>query len=244
MEPWGALADLARRQRGVVTLGQARSLGLDERTVQRHVLRYGWERTHRGTYALPGSTRSYERDVTAALLTAGRRSAASHSTAATLLGLQRAQSRPLHLVVPFDRRAPALRVVRTHRSRTLLTADVVRVGGLQTTSAARTLCDLSTAVPARFRELPRSSRRPAGRSRRPAGPSRWSRRAGDDPCTIGRQICRQWCTRRGGGGGCVRPTSHTSENVHASARAETRWDTGGWRAPMAECRGGCGGVEG
>lgn len=153
MEPWVALADLARRQRGLVTLRQARALGLDERTVQRHVLRYGWERTHRGTYALPGSARSFERDVAAALLTAGPRAAASHGTAATLLGLRRAQSRPLSLVVPVDRRAPALRGVRTHRSRTLLTADVIRIAGLQVTTASRTLCDLAALEETRLREL-------------------------------------------------------------------------------------------
>jgi hypothetical protein len=41
MQPWAALAEVSRGQRGLVTLRQAVGLGLDERTVQRHVLRYG-----------------------------------------------------------------------------------------------------------------------------------------------------------------------------------------------------------
>lgn len=56
-------------------------------------------------------------------------------------------------MVPFDRKAPALRGVRAHRSRTLLTVDIVRVGGPRTTAASRTLCDLSTLDRARLREL-------------------------------------------------------------------------------------------
>ncbi len=153
MQPWAALAEVSRGQRGLVTLRQAVGLGLDERTVQRHVLRYGWERVHRGVYAHPGSSRTFDRDVAAALLAAGPRSAASHATAAAILGLHRSQPRPLDLVVPMDRKAPALRGVRSHRSRTLLSADVVQVDRLRVTCAARTLCDLATQKPARLREL-------------------------------------------------------------------------------------------
>lgn len=153
MEPWKRLTHRARSQHGLVTLAQAVELGLDARTVQRHAQRAGWERPQRGVYALPGSTRTYQRDVMAMLLAAGERSAASHEVAASLAGLQRAQPRPLSVVVPRDRKAPNLKGVRGHRSSTLKTVDIVTAEGLRFTAVSRTLCDLATLEERRLREL-------------------------------------------------------------------------------------------
>ena len=87
MREWTALADLARRQHGVVHVRQAEALGIPTRTVNAQVQRSGWSRPQRGVLALPGTERTYARDVSAALLVAGTRALAARWTAAHLWAL-------------------------------------------------------------------------------------------------------------------------------------------------------------
>jgi len=153
MEAPQRLALLAQQQHGLVSLRQAVALGLPARTMQDRVQRQGWVRVHRGVYALPGSVRSYERDVAGALLAAGPSAVACRGTATFLVGLSSSQTRPIELMVPAARRARLLPGVVVHRSSTLCTVDVVRRGSLPTTSIPRTLCDLAPSPERHLREL-------------------------------------------------------------------------------------------
>lgn len=153
MEPWQRVAGVARSQYGLVAVSQAAALGVGPRALQREAERRGAQRVHRGVYALQGVPRSYQRDLMAALLAAGPRSALSHETAAAVVGLHRARPRPIDLVVPMDRKAPQLTGVHARRSRTLTTVDIARTAGLRRTAVARTLCDLATLDEGRLREL-------------------------------------------------------------------------------------------
>lgn len=153
MESWQRVAQLAQSQYGLVAVSQAVALGVTARRLQREAERRGAQRLQRGVYALPGGARSYERDLMAALLAAGPRSALSHSAAAAVIGLHHRQPRPIDLVVPMDRKAPSLHGVQAHRSRSLVAADVIRTARLRHTSAARTLCDLASSPERRLREM-------------------------------------------------------------------------------------------
>jgi len=84
--PTASLSVLAQQQYGLVSLRQAVDLGLLARTLQDRVQRQGWVRVHRGVYALPGSVRSYERDIAGALLAVGPAAVACRRTAACLAG--------------------------------------------------------------------------------------------------------------------------------------------------------------
>lgn len=146
MRGWTALAELARGQHGVVHVRQAEALGIPRRTVNARVHGWGWTRPQRGVLGLPGAPCTYERDVSAALLVAGTRALAAGWTAAHLWGLTDRRVRPVHIVVPRDRRIRPMAGVRVTRSGTLLASDARRARALAVTSVARTLCDVAAVT--------------------------------------------------------------------------------------------------
>ncbi len=104
-----------------------------------------WTALHRGVYAERASAPTETRALVAALAAVGPDSQASHLSAAWLLGIQRAApSAPWVLAPPGRQRRPT--GVKVFRS-AVATAPVHR-HGLPCTSAARTLIDCATVVPA------------------------------------------------------------------------------------------------
>lgn len=85
--------------------------------------------------------------IRAAVLAAGEGAAASHFTAAELLGLDPVGHRSrVEVVVPLRRR-PRVAGVTVHRSQFVGPGYVTHVDGIATTTVARTLVDLSGWVP-------------------------------------------------------------------------------------------------
>jgi predicted transcriptional regulator of viral defense system len=81
-----AVAALARRQHGAVSIGQLRAAGLGPHAVSARMER-GWlRRLHRGVYAVGALESSLTRPA-AALLAAGDAAALSHRTAAVIWGV-------------------------------------------------------------------------------------------------------------------------------------------------------------
>src|SRR3954471_3115047 len=139
----GRLEALARRQHGLFTTRQARSLGLDTDMI-RHRLRSGrWRRVHPSVLALPGAPISGPARILAAVLAFGDGVVASHTSAAALIGLPGfpIEHSPVHVSVPsYLRRARTEAVV--HGTLRLPEHHRRPIDGVPCTSVARTIFDL------------------------------------------------------------------------------------------------------
>jgi very-short-patch-repair endonuclease len=134
-----AIVALARRQHGVVSTGQLRSLGLGHHAVAGRVER-GWlRRLHHGVYVV-GPLETELTAPTAALLAVGD-GAISHRTAAVIWGLLPTRpADPVHVtLLNANRRSRPGLTVHHHD---LPANQIRRRHGLRLTSPARTLADL------------------------------------------------------------------------------------------------------
>lgn len=108
--------ELLDRQAGVVTRGQARSFGLNDKAVDRQLRSSRWRILHRGVYATFSGAPGRNAELWAAVLRAGAGAALSHYTAAELDGLANAQSSIIHLTVPHGRHPEPIQGALVHRS--------------------------------------------------------------------------------------------------------------------------------
>jgi len=137
---------LLERQHGIVTDEQARAAGLTHEAI-RHLVRTGrWERVAGGVYRLVGSPPTWEQRVIGEVLAAGPASAASHRSAAALLGIPgfERRGRP-ELTTPRVRRHRSTSAV-VHRWRPFPSHHLTVIEGIVTTRVARTLVDLAGVV--------------------------------------------------------------------------------------------------
>lgn len=133
------------RQWGVVSRGQLRDLGMTRGAVE-HWLAVGRLRPlHRGVYALGHASLRPEGRWLAAVLACGPGAALSHRSAAAILDLLPYASAAIHVTAPRSRHPrPGIRV---HRARSLDVRDLTSVGGIPTTTVARTALDLAATEP-------------------------------------------------------------------------------------------------
>ncbi|HJZ36647.1 MAG TPA: type IV toxin-antitoxin system AbiEi family antitoxin domain-containing protein [Solirubrobacterales bacterium] len=137
------LAELARRQHGVVTTAQLEALGFVRTTIA-HWAKVGrLHRLHRGVYALGHTALTWDAHCLAAVL-ARPGSVASHRTAAWIHGLLRYRPEKIHLTAPTRQRAKRDFVVHFAR---LEPEDRCLVDGIPVTSPARTVLDLAAKEP-------------------------------------------------------------------------------------------------
>jgi very-short-patch-repair endonuclease len=166
-DPDAAIARIAARQHGVVSLAQLEQAGIHRQGRNTRLRRGRLHRVHRGVFAVGHPGLSREGHWMAAVLAVGngaptegaggRPVALSHASAGALWGILgsrgRAWSRsvglPIHVTVNDARESR--RGIRVHRSRTL-TADEITVRfGIPVTTASRTLADLRSVLsPAGF----------------------------------------------------------------------------------------------
>lgn len=139
----GTIASLAAAQYGVVARGQLLDAGLSVSAIKRRVAGRRLIRLHRGVYAVGHDRLTRDGHWLAAVLAAGLGAVLSHREAAALHGL-RPSSRPaVDVTVAARRRVPG---VQAHRVERLDRDDVTVVGGIPTTTVARTLVDLGDVV--------------------------------------------------------------------------------------------------
>jgi very-short-patch-repair endonuclease len=136
-----ALAALAARQHGVVSLAELRALGLTAEAVRSRVASGKLHRVHRGVYSVGHPILSAKGHAKAATLACGVRCAASHHTAAAIAEIG-SWSRVPHVTVARGTGGPR-RDIRVHTSNTLLQRDVVVFESIPCTSVARTILDLA-----------------------------------------------------------------------------------------------------
>jgi very-short-patch-repair endonuclease len=134
-----ALAELARRQHGVVSRRQLLELGHARATISVWEKDGKLHRIHRGVYAVGHEGLSWQGRLQAAVL-ANEPAVASHITAAWIWGLLRTRPGSFHLTAPTRRHRKEKVVVHFAR---LETDDVTTVDGIPVTSPGRTVLDLA-----------------------------------------------------------------------------------------------------
>ena len=146
------LNDLSASQRGVFTAAQARSVGVDRLALSRLESNGQIERLFHGTYRSCAAPSFREEDVWAAWLALypstpawerprdGSQGAASHGTAAWLMGLGELDPSPITFTTPERKqtRRDGLRLVKGAVS----SNEVTTVAGIPVTRPARTVLDL------------------------------------------------------------------------------------------------------
>ena len=144
------LDTLASRQAGVISREDLRLAGWSRSGIDRALTDGRLVRIVGGVYRVAGSPSSRRRSQMAALTACAPDGYLARCTAAEVHGLLPVAPGPLQLVMPHHRKAPALPsgLAVITRSRTLCPREVVTRGGLQLTSAARTILDLAASLDA------------------------------------------------------------------------------------------------
>ena len=145
----GALAEMAARQYGIVSIRQLLGpLGYSQGAVTRAVAARRLHRIHRGVFAVGHTSISLRGNCLAAVLTCGPDALLSHSSAAWLWEISNRSPAPFHVTGPIRRRPR--HPIRVHHSEILAPEDRALVDGIPVTALPRTLLDLAASVP-RFR---------------------------------------------------------------------------------------------
>jgi very-short-patch-repair endonuclease len=141
-----AVAEIARRQHGLVALAQARECGLSSAQISVRVGTGRWSTVRRGVFLVNGVPPTWEQVVRAACLATADVAAASGLTAGRLWGLRLPRPEQVELTTPPGRQV-RLAGVRHHRRSDLSPVDLTGCRGIPTTNPARTLVDTSGEVP-------------------------------------------------------------------------------------------------
>lgn len=158
--PDALIADLAKRQHGVVSVAQLRRCGVSDDAIRARVLAGRLHRVHQGVYAVGHAGLSHEGRCMAAVLAAGRGStrqdsplgywggAVSHRSAAVLWGLLPDKDGAVDVIVPRVGGRARRNGIRVHRSRSLTRPQVTLRRSIPLTTPARTVADLRLAISA------------------------------------------------------------------------------------------------
>jgi very-short-patch-repair endonuclease len=142
--PERALAELAARQWGVVSVGQLGALGIGRSAVTRRVQAGRLHRLYRGVYAVGHRVLRVEGRRLAAVLACGPRAVLSHRSAAAHWGLLATDQTRIDVTAPRGRDGQL--GIRVHRARSLDARDTTTHEAIPVTTVARTLLDLAATV--------------------------------------------------------------------------------------------------
>jgi very-short-patch-repair endonuclease len=140
-----ALAELAARQWGVVSLAQLGALGIGSRAAQRRAQAGRLRRVHRGVYAMGGAVLPREGRWLAAVMACGQGAVLSHVSAAVHWNLLNYEPARPEVTAPASHKG--VPGIRLHRSHSLDAQDTTNHQGIRTTTLARTLLDIAAHVP-------------------------------------------------------------------------------------------------
>jgi very-short-patch-repair endonuclease len=137
------VAELARRQHGVVGREQLRALGLGDKAI-RHRLAHGrLHRLHPGVYAWGHRSIPKQGWWAAAVLASGPGALLSHHTAAALWGLRGYSGGAIHVTVPH--KSTSSKRIRRHHSH-VPPEERAEKEGVPVTSVHRTIFDLAATA--------------------------------------------------------------------------------------------------
>ena len=134
-----AVAEIAQRQHGLITLDQLTQLGVTRKQRQWRVHVGRWELPYSGIYRIAGLPRSWKSDLLAACLAGD--AVASHRSAAALWTLPGASRDHVEIITERWERAQHAGLV-VHESLLLEDIDKDIVDGIPTTTIDRTIFDL------------------------------------------------------------------------------------------------------
>jgi very-short-patch-repair endonuclease len=143
-----AIARLATRQHGVVSIAQFAAAGIDRRGVWRRVEAGRLHRVHRGVYAVGHLALGKEGRWLAAVMACGEDAALSHRSAAALWELLPVPGGPVDVTVQGSGGRRRRSRIAVHRSSTLTPACSTCHLGVPVTTPARTINDLRRVLPA------------------------------------------------------------------------------------------------
>jgi hypothetical protein len=140
------LADLARRQHGVVQRHQLRQLGLTDHHVTGMVRRYELVQVAPTVFRVAGAPGSFRQDLLAAVLDSN--GVASHRAAAAVWDLEafRHIRKPEVVSERWRRRRAHLGLGVVHETKDLRAIDTTVVDGIPVTTVVRTLIDLGAVA--------------------------------------------------------------------------------------------------
>jgi hypothetical protein len=136
-----AIAELARRQHGVVGRTQLLRLGFGEDAIDWRLRRRRLHRVHRGVYAVGHLALTRNGRFMAAVLACGDGAALSHFSAAVLWAILDDRGQRIHVTAPRRRK---VRGIVVHHAP--LDGERVRRQGIVVTTPARTIIDLADVV--------------------------------------------------------------------------------------------------
>ena len=110
-----AVAQTAQTQHGVFTTSQAVALGMLPSTVRRRMTKGYYQEVYEGVFVIAGGADSWRRSPMAAVLSEEVLAAASHQTAAYLLGLVDRRGDEIHVVTRRLLRRPRSDIGSTSR---------------------------------------------------------------------------------------------------------------------------------
>jgi very-short-patch-repair endonuclease len=142
------VAQIARRQHGVVSSGQLHEIGLSRNAVLERRRAGRLHRVHRGVYAVGHLAPSVKRQWMAAVLALGDGAVLSHRSAAALWNLLPAREGVVDVSLPGRGGRRRRLGIRIHRPLSLEPGELALNRGIPVTTPARTIADLRTAVPA------------------------------------------------------------------------------------------------
>jgi very-short-patch-repair endonuclease len=139
------VTDRSGRQYGLITRTQCIELGMRPHVIDHRLACGRWQAIRPGVYLIAGSPPSWEQAVMAACLAGGVGTVASHTTAARLWGFDATTQAGIHVMSDRERRI-RLEGVVAHRSILLPKLDRTRHRRIPTTTAARTLVEVSGSI--------------------------------------------------------------------------------------------------
>jgi Transcriptional regulator, AbiEi antitoxin/Protein of unknown function (DUF559) len=134
-----SIGRLAGRQHGYVTRAQLLELGLDAQQITYRLRKGSLIRVHAGVYAVGHVPVTGADRAAAAVLACGPSAVLSHTTAASLWGVDQRWRTPFEVTVDSARRRPGIRI---HRD-ALTPREIRRHRGIRVTSPARTILDIA-----------------------------------------------------------------------------------------------------
>jgi putative AbiEi antitoxin of type IV toxin-antitoxin system/uncharacterized protein DUF559 len=139
-----AVAEVAGRQWGVVSVSQVLAAGLTRAGIVRRVRAGRLHPVHRGVYAVGHVRLGREGRRSAAVLACGPGAVLSHRSAAAHWGLLGTAAALIDVTAPATRHG--LPGIRLHRSRSLDARDTTGHKGIPITTVPRTLLDLAATI--------------------------------------------------------------------------------------------------
>jgi very-short-patch-repair endonuclease len=141
-----AVAAVAARQHGVVTLRQLEACGLGPGAIKRRVAAGRLQRLWRGVYAFGHSELRLEGRLLGAVFACGRGAVLSHRSAADHWGILATARAGIDVTVPTRGGRKGQPGIDLHCVRRLHPSDVTTHRGIPTTTIPRTLVDLGAVV--------------------------------------------------------------------------------------------------